>query len=209
MKRPRFLATAREDLRVIVERDPSVKGIAEALLHPSLPALWSYRTAHALRRRGLRFVAQVVSVLGRLLSGIEIHPGATVGRRLFIDHGTGVVVGETAVIGDDVTLYHQVTLGAVGWWRDNRRPAGQRRHPAIGNRVVVGTNATILGPVMIGDGAVIGAQAFVVDDVPAGAHVVAPAAIVKPARMPDVPTVAVPEAEPSPDRAVPVHAHEH
>ncbi len=86
----------------------------------------------------------------RSFTGVEIHPGAVLGRRVFVDHGSGVVVGETAVVGDDVTLYHQVTLGAVGWWHDNRRADGERRHPVVGDRVVLGANATVIGPVTIG-----------------------------------------------------------
>jgi serine O-acetyltransferase len=168
-----------DDLDVIVERDPSVRSRGEALLHPALPAVWSYRFAHALHGRGRRCCARVVSTAARLLTGVEIHPGARIGRGFFIDHGCGVVIGETAVVGDDVTLFHQVTLGAVGWWRDNRRPAGSARHPQIGDGVVVGANATVLGPVCVGAMAVIGAQALVLDDVPPGARVLAPKASVQ------------------------------
>lgn len=159
----------REDVAVVVERDPSVHTTAEALLSPHLVALWTYRVAHEVHGSGRPVLARVISVVGRGLSGgIEIHPGARIGRRLFIDHGCGTVIGETSVIGDDVTLYHQVTLGALGWRRDNRRPPGERRHPALGSDVVVGANSVILGPVDIGDGVRIGAKAYVVDDVPAG-----------------------------------------
>lgn len=166
------LARMREDVAVVRERDPSVYSLPEALLAPHLVALWLYRVSHVLyvaRHRGL---ARVVGLAGRHLSGgIEIHPGARIGRRFFIDHGCGTVIGETAVIGDDCTLYHQVTLGAVGWWRDNRRPPGSARHPQLGSSVVVGASSAILGPVRIGDGARIGATSFVTDDVPAGAVV--------------------------------------
>jgi serine O-acetyltransferase len=162
-----------EDIRTIVERDPSTRTLAEALLHPALPALWVHRVAHLLHRRGARLTARVLMTLARALTGTEIHPGATLGRRVFIDHGAAIVIGETAVVGDDVTIYHQVTLGAVGWWRDNRRLPGERRHPAIGSGSVLGAGVTILGPVDIGDRAVIGAHSLVLTDVPADAHVVA------------------------------------
>lgn len=162
----------REDVAVVVERDPSVYGTAEALLSPHLLALWLHRVAHAAHVRDHRFLARVIFLAGRQASGgIEIHPGATIGRRLFIDHGAATVIGETTVIGDDVTLYHQVTLGALGWWRDNLRAHGERRHPVIGDRVVVGASSAILGPVRIGADALIGAHTIVTDDVPPGARV--------------------------------------
>lgn len=169
----RILRTLVEDVDTVLERDPSMVSWLEAALHPSLPAVWTYRIAHGLYLRGHRVAARLISNYARFATGIEIHPGARLGRRLFIDHGSGVVIGETAVIGDDVTLYHQVTLGAVGWWRDNLRALGTRRHPHIGDRVVIGANATLLGPLMIGDDAVIGAQALVMRDVPAGRHILA------------------------------------
>jgi serine O-acetyltransferase len=166
------LARMREDVAVVVERDPSVCGTAEALLSPHLPALWLHRVAHVAYVRDHRVLARMIFLAGRQASGgIEIHPGATIGRRLFIDHGVATVIGETAVIGDDVTLYHQVTLGALGWWRDKRRPRGERRHPLLGDRVVVGANSAILGPVSIGADARIGAHTVVTDDVPPGARV--------------------------------------
>jgi serine O-acetyltransferase len=176
-----LLRSMREDLRTVVERDPSVRGMREAVWHPALAALWAHRVAHRLHRRGLRLTARLLARAARRATAVEIHPGAVLGRRVFIDHGAAVVIGETAVVGDDVTLYHQVTLGAVGWWTDNTRPPGARRHPVVGEGVVLGTNATVLGPVTIGDGAVIGAQALVNKDVPAGALVLAPTAVVKPA----------------------------
>jgi serine O-acetyltransferase len=168
------LARIREDIAVVVERDPAVSSTAEAILSPHLIALWAHRISHVAYRSDHRLLARLIFLTGRLLSGgIEIHPGARIGRRLFIDHGCGTVIGETAVIGDDVTLYHQVTLGALGWWRDKRRPPGQRRHPEVGSRVVIGANSVLLGPLRVGDDARIGAKAFVTDDVPAGAVVVA------------------------------------
>ena len=163
--RPEFLCRMLEDVSVILERDPAARTRGEALLSSSLLALWLHRGAHALYRANRRVLAQAVSMLGRTLSGIEIHPGAQLGRRVFIDHGCATVIGETAVVGDDVTLYHQVTLGAVGWWRDNRRDPGARRHPALGPGVVVGAGAMVLGPVHIGECARIGARALVLDDV--------------------------------------------
>ncbi|ETK36867.1 hypothetical protein MPTA5024_06650 [Microbispora sp. ATCC PTA-5024] len=184
-----LLGLLAEDLRTVVERDPSVRSRREALLHPVLPALWLHRAAHLLHRRGRRLPARLLMVLARAITGVEIHPGAVLGRRVFVDHGAAVVIGETAVVGDDVTVYHQVTLGALGWWRDNLRPEGDRRHPVIGSRVVLGVGATVLGPVHVGDDAVVGARALVLADVPAGAHVCAPTATVSPRRpRPPVPS---------------------
>lgn len=173
-----LLRTLGEDLLTVVERDPSVRNRAEALLHPALPALWTHRIAHLLHRRGLRLTARLLMIIVRGVTGVEIHPGAVLGRRVFIDHGAAVVIGETAVVGDDVTIYHQVTLGAVGWWHDNRRAEGERRHPIVGTGVVLGANATVLGPVTVGDNAIIGAQALVIKNVPPRAHALAPAAVV-------------------------------
>jgi serine O-acetyltransferase len=171
----RLSASIREDIDVVVDRDPAVTTRCEALFAPHLPALWLHRVAHRCYRGDYRVLARILSLLGRLLSGgVEIHPGARIGRRLFIDHASAVVIGETAIVGTDVTLYHQVTLGAVGWWRDRLRDSGARRHPQVGDRVVIGTNATILGPVTIGPNARIGANALVTSDVPAGATVLAP-----------------------------------
>lgn len=169
-----LLAGLREDVRVTVARDPSIRSSWEALLHPALPALWAHRLAHPLHRRGHRIAARAIAYAARSVTGVEIHPGATLGRRVFIDHGAAVVIGETAVVGDDVTLYHQVTLGAVGWWTDNERPLGERRHPRLGDKVVVGAGASVLGPVTVGDGVVVGAGSMVTRDVPAGARVHAP-----------------------------------
>lgn len=184
---PRLLAALREDLHVVVARDPSVRGAKEAVLHPALTALWAHRVAHRMHRRGLRIPARLLARWARRVTAVEIHPGAVLGRRVFIDHGAGVVIGETAVVGDDVTMYHQVTLGAVGWWSDNKRPEGDRRHPVVGSGVVLGANSTVLGPVTVGDRAVIGAQALVNKDVPGGARVLAPTAVIKePGRRPEL-----------------------
>jgi serine O-acetyltransferase len=177
---PGLLGTLREDLRTVVERDPSVRTRREALLHPALPAIWVHRLAHRMHLRGWRIAARLAMVLVRAFTGAEIHPGAVLGRRVFIDHGSGAVIGETAVVGDDVTIYHQVTLGALGFRRDNLRAVDERRHPVVGAGVMLGANATVLGPVTIGDGAVIGAQALVIHDVPVGAKALAPAAVMRP-----------------------------
>ncbi|MFE9374519.1 serine O-acetyltransferase EpsC [Streptomyces sp. NPDC006711] len=176
-----------EDLRVVRERDAAVRSWGEALLAPHLPALWLHRVAHRIHRRGHRFTARLLTLAGRVVSGgVDIHPGARIGRRLFIDHGFAVVIGEQAVIGDDVTLYQQVTIGAVGWRRDKRRAPGERRHPVIGDRVVIGVSASVLGPVEVGDDCVIGAHALVLSDVPPKSRVKAPGSRVS-AREPALP----------------------
>ncbi len=152
--------------RTIRARDPARPSWPEAILcYAGLHAVLWHRVAHALWRLGLRGLGRCVSHLGRFLTGIEIHPGAVIGRRLFIDHGMGVVVGETAEIGDDVLIYHGVTLGGL---------SGQpgKRHPTIGSNVAIGAGAQVLGPIVVHDGARIGANAVVVRDVPAGATVV-------------------------------------
>ncbi|WP_405561793.1 serine O-acetyltransferase EpsC [Streptomyces sp. NBC_01180] len=183
MSRARMLLrTLGEDLRTVIERDPSVRTHVEALLHPALPAVWTHRIAHRLHRRGHRVPARALMVLVRSVTGTEIHPGAELGRRVFIDHGAAVVIGETARVGDDVTIYHQVTLGAIGWWHDNGRPEGERRHPVVGDGVVLGAGATVLGPVTVEAGAVVGARTFVVKDVPAKARVLARATTSGPPR---------------------------
>ncbi|MGZ4650419.1 MAG: serine O-acetyltransferase EpsC [Kineosporiaceae bacterium] len=159
-------ARLREDVDTAVARDPAVRSRAEAVLaYPGLHAIWAYRVHHALWVRGHRLVARLASQLARAVTGIEIHPGATIGHRFFIDHGMGVVIGETAEIGDDVMLYHDVTLGG----RSLRKT---KRHPTIGDGVVIGAGARVLGPVVVGKGAQIGANAVVVRDVPDGAIVV-------------------------------------
>lgn len=159
------LDTLRDDLRAARDRDPAAHSTAEILLYQGLHAVWMHRAAHALYVRGHRFSARLVSQVSRFLTGIEIHPGARIGRGLFIDHGMGVVIGETAEIGDDVTLYQGVTLGGTG-------KQGGKRHPTVGNRVIVGTGAQVLGPLIIGDDAKIGAGAIVIKDVPAETTVV-------------------------------------
>ncbi len=156
-----LIGRAREDIAAARLRDPAARnGLEIALLYPGLHAVWSYRIAHALWMRGLRLPARALSQVTRWLTGIEIHPGARIGRRCFIDHGMGVVIGETAEIGDDVLLYHGVTLG--GRTRD-----GGKRHPTLGDRVLVGAGAKVLGPITIGAGTAIGANAVVTKDAPA------------------------------------------
>jgi serine O-acetyltransferase len=167
----RTIKCLREDVEVVRHKDPAVTSSWEVLLYPHLHALWLHRLAHRAYRKGRRLAPRALALLARLLSGgIDIHPGASIGRRFFIDHGTGVVIGETARIGDDVMLYHLVTLGSVGWWKDLRRP-GARRHPMLEDRVVVGTGACVLGPVVVGSGSIIGANAMVLDDLPPNSHV--------------------------------------
>lgn len=155
-----------EDVRAAYQRDPALHGsrAAELVLYPGLWALWSHRAAHLLHDHQVPWLPRLLSQTARLLTGIEIHPGARIGRRCFIDHGMGVVIGETADIGDDVTIYHGVTLGARGFWRDKK---GTKRHPTIGDRVVLGARSCVLGPVTVGNGSRVGAHALVVSDVPA------------------------------------------
>ncbi len=159
------LETWREDIRAIRANDPAARSALEVVLtYPGFHVLQFHRLASRLHHRGLRLPARVVSHLGRVVTGIEIHPGATIGRRLVIDHGMGVVIGETAVVGDDVLIYQGVTLGGTARVRG-------RRHPSIGDRVQIGAGATVLGNVTVGNDARIGSGAVVVRDVPAGAVV--------------------------------------
>lgn len=154
-------ARLREDIAAARLRDPAARsGVEVALLYPGLHAVWAHRVSHALWRRGFRLPARAGSQISRWLTGVEIHPGAQIGRRFFIDHGMGVVIGETAEIGDDVMLYHGVTLGG------RTRNAG-KRHPTLGDGVAVGAGAKILGPITIGAGSVVGANAVVTRDAPA------------------------------------------
>jgi serine O-acetyltransferase len=156
----------REDVRVVFDRDPAARTTLEILTaYPGVHALLFHRLAHRLWGWGAKWLARVVSHTGRWITGIEIHPGAVIGRRFFIDHGMGVVIGETAVIGDDCTLYHGVTLGGTSWQKG-------KRHPTLGDDVVVGAGAKVLGPIEIGSGARIGSNAVVVRGVPANSTVV-------------------------------------
>ncbi|KQY09659.1 serine acetyltransferase [Mycobacterium sp. Root135] len=158
-----LLSTLHEDLRNARAHDPASRGDVEnALVYSGLHAIWSYRLAHRLwAKPALRGPARILTQLTRFLTGIEIHPGATIGRRFFIDHGMGVVIGETAEVGDDVMIYHGVTLGG-------RTMQQVKRHPTIGHRVTIGAGAKILGPLTVGDDSAIGANAVVTRDVPAG-----------------------------------------
>lgn len=164
----------REEIAVVFERDPAARNAWEVITcYPGFHAMLMHRVAHWLWVAQLRWLGRFVSHIARWLTGIEIHPGATIGSRFFIDHGMGVVIGETAEIGDDCTLYHGVTLGGTSWNRG-------KRHPTLGNGVVVGAGAKILGPIVIGEGAHIGSNAVVVKAVPPGATAVGiPARIVE------------------------------
>jgi serine O-acetyltransferase len=156
----------REDIAVVFERDPAARSTWEVLTtYPGVHALLIHRLTHRLWKAGFKWLARFIAHLSRWLTGIEIHPAAVIGRRVFIDHGMGVVVGETAEIGDDCTLYHGVTLGGTTWKKG-------KRHPTLGKGVVIGAGAKVLGPIQIGDGAKIGSNAVVVKDVPAGATAV-------------------------------------
>jgi serine O-acetyltransferase len=168
-----MLERIKEGIAVVFERDPAARNTWEVITcYPGFHALLSHRLAHWLWQGGFKWLGRLVSHLGRWLTGIEIHPGATIGQRVFIDHGMGVVIGETAEIGDDCTLYHGVTLGGTSWNKG-------KRHPTLGKGVVVGAGAKILGPILIGDGAKIGSNAVVVKEVPAGATAIGiPARIV-------------------------------
>jgi serine O-acetyltransferase len=156
----------REQIRAIKREDPAAKSSLEILLcYPGLHAVWFHKVSHGLYQRNRFVLARLVSHFARFLTGIEIHPGATLGERLFIDHGLGVVIGETAEVGNDVLLYQGVTIGGTGSQRG-------KRHPTLGNRVVVGTGAAVLGNITLGDDVKVGAGSVVVHSVPAGCTVV-------------------------------------
>jgi serine O-acetyltransferase len=158
-----MLDRIREDISCVFERDPAARSTWEVITcYPGFHALLIHRLAHWLWRVKMRWLARFVSHCSRFLTGIEIHPGAKIGRRVFIDHGMGVVIGETAELGDDCTLYHGVTLGGTTWNKG-------KRHPTLMQGVVIGAGAKVLGPIVIGEGAKIGSNAVVVKDVPAGA----------------------------------------
>ena len=167
----------REDVSSIFARDPAARNTFEVLTtYPGVHALIAYRLTHALWRREFKWLARFISSMTRWLTGVEIHPGAKIGRRLFIDHGMGVVIGETAEIGDDCTLYHGVTLGGTTWQKG-------KRHPTLGNNVIVGAGAKVLGPISIHDGARIGSNAVVVKDVLAHTTVVGvPGRVMRPVK---------------------------
>ncbi len=161
-----FFKSVREDVAAVFESDPAARSYAEVLLcYPGLHAVWIHHLSHWLWRHGLRFAARFTSQVARLLTGIEIHPGAEIGRRLFIDHGMGTVIGETAIVGDDVTLYQGVTLGGTG------KEKG-KRHPTVGNSVSIGSGAKLLGNITIGDNCRVGAGSVVLRSVPANSTIV-------------------------------------
>jgi len=161
-----MLKSIRRDIQAIFDRDPAARSVWEVLfLYPGLHAVWLHRVAHALWRNDLKWLARLVSNVSRFFTGIEIHPGAQIGPGFFIDHGMGTVIGETAEIGANVTLYHNVTLGGVSWEK-------VKRHPTLEDHVVVGAGAQVLGPIRIGAHSRIGANSVVVKDVPPGSVVV-------------------------------------
>jgi serine O-acetyltransferase len=161
-----MIKTLREDIRSVFDRDPAARSTLEVLLcYAGLHAIWDHRITHWLWSHNFKLLARMLSQFSRFITGIEIHPGAVIGRRFFIDHGMGVVIGETAEVGDDVTLYHGVTLGGVSTRKG-------KRHPTIGDGVVIGAGAKILGAIEIGSGSRVGANAVVVDEIPPDSVVV-------------------------------------
>lgn len=173
--KPPLLKLIREDIGCVRQRDPAARGQVETLLtYPGIHAVIWYRIANRLWTGGWRFPARLLSWFGRFASNVDIHPGARIGRRFFIDHGACVVIGETAEIGDDVTLYHGVTLGGTSWFPG-------KRHPTLEDRVVVGAGAKILGPITVGAGSRVGANSVVIDSTPPDVTVVGiPARVVRP-----------------------------
>src|SRR5688500_1665742 len=169
-----MFARLKEEIAVVFERDPAARNTWEVITcYPGFHAMLVHRLSGRLWNAGLKWLARFISHCGRWLTGIEIHPGARIGRRFFIDHGMGVVIGETSEIGDDCTLYHGVTLGGTSWNKG-------KRHPTLEKGVVIGAGAKVLGPIVIGEGAKIGSNAVVVKPVPAGATAIGiPARIVE------------------------------
>jgi len=161
-----FFHSVREDVATVFEADPAARSYLEVLIcYPGLHAVWAHRLSHWLWRHGLRFLARLNSQFARLFTGIEIHPGAELGQRLFIDHGSGTVIGETAIVGNDVTLYQGVTLGGTG------KEKG-KRHPTVGNNISIGSGAKLLGNITIGDNCRVGAGSVVLRNVPANSTIV-------------------------------------
>jgi serine O-acetyltransferase len=162
----RMIQRIKEDIRTVFREDPAARNWVEVVFcYPGLHAIWLQRVSNFFWQTSLKTLARIISHAGRFLTGVDIHPAAKIGRRFFIDHGMGVVIGETTEIGNDVLLYQGVVLGGVSHERT-------KRHPTIGNRVVIGAGATLLGPINIGEGAKIGAGSVVINDVPKGATVV-------------------------------------
>lgn len=174
LTRPKVWTLLREDIACVKARDPAARSTAEIILtYPGVHAVMVHRLANLLWMLGLRFLARLTSWFGRLVTNVDIHPAARIGRRFFIDHGAGVVIGETAEIGDDVTLYHGVTLGGTTW-------SGGKRHPTLEDGVLVGAGAKILGPITVGRSARVGANSVVIADVPPGMTVIGiPGKVVK------------------------------
>jgi serine O-acetyltransferase len=161
-----MFAALKQDIKAVFDRDPAARSALEVFFcYPGLHALWFHRVAHWFWKHEFYFIGRFISHLGRFFTGIEIHPGATIGKGFFIDHGMGVVIGETAEIGDNVTLYHGVTLGGVSWEK-------VKRHPTIEDNVVIGSGAKVLGPFSVGKGSKIGSNSVVVKEVPANSTVV-------------------------------------
>jgi serine O-acetyltransferase len=163
-----------DTIRAAYKKDPALhKGIRilEAFLYPGVQAIYIYRLAHMLHKINLPLIPRAMSYFGRFLTGAEIHPAARIGKNFFIDHATGVVIGETTEIGDNVMLYHGVTLGGHGWWKDTK---DAKRHPTIEDNVIIGVGATILGPVTVKKNSKVGALAVIVDDIPEDSTVVCP-----------------------------------
>lgn len=162
----KFVKIIKEDISAVFERDPAARGLLEVILcYPGLHAVITHRISHSLYKKGFIVLPRIISNISRFFTGIEIHPGAKIGRRLFIDHGTGVVIGETTEIGDDVTIYQGATLGGTG------KEKG-KRHPTIGNNVVISSGAKVLGPFKVGDNSKIGAGSVVLKEVPPNCTVV-------------------------------------
>ncbi len=190
-----FWTTLREDMQTILRNDPAARSRAEVVLYPGFHAVVIHRLSHNLWVRGVPFLPRLISQFTRWITGIEIHPGATLGRRLFIDHGMGVVIGETAIIGDDVVMYQGVTLGGTGKERG-------KRHPTIGNNVVVGVGAKVLGAITVGDGARIGGGAVVLKNVPPHSTAIGVPARVVATRDPTTGTMQRVENLPDPEGAM-------
>ena len=177
-----IFSTLREDIDAFKARDPAARSEMEIMLcYPGYHALVVHRLSHRLWKMKLRTLARFLSYLGRIVTAIEIHPAAVIGRRFVIDHGTGVVIGETSIIGDDVTLYHSVTLGGISPSVDSDKQVGQKRHPTVMDGAIIGSGAAVLGPITIGEEARVGANSVVTKDIPASVTAVGiPAQVVMP-----------------------------
>lgn len=158
-------------IKTAYKKDPALRGIKtlEVFLYQGVHAIWLHRIAHFLNNLKIPFIPRLISQFNRFITKIEIHPGAKIGKNFFIDHGVGVVIGETTEIGDNVMMYHNVTLGGHGWWNDEK---GSKRHPTVEDNVVLGMGSTILGPVTIGKNSIIGAKSLVIKDVPPNSTIV-------------------------------------